>query len=43
MKRNSFFRLLARLRVGRKLLLIYLLDLMVHIISTRFARYARSA
>jgi diguanylate cyclase (GGDEF)-like protein/PAS domain S-box-containing protein len=27
MKRNLFFRLLARLRVGRKLLLIYLLDL----------------
>ncbi|MGQ7935341.1 EAL domain-containing protein [Paraburkholderia sp. D1E] len=27
MKRNPFFRLLARLRVGRKLLLIYLLDL----------------
>ncbi|SAI70274.1 signalling protein [Bordetella ansorpii] len=27
MKRNFFFRLLARLRVGRKLLLIYLLDL----------------
>jgi len=27
MKRNVFFRLLARLRVGRKLLLIYLLDL----------------
>jgi diguanylate cyclase (GGDEF)-like protein/PAS domain S-box-containing protein len=27
MKRNLFFRMLARLRVGRKLLLIYLLDL----------------
>jgi diguanylate cyclase (GGDEF)-like protein/PAS domain S-box-containing protein len=27
MKQNLFFRLLARLRVGRKLLLIYLLDL----------------
>src|ERR1700743_2967645 len=27
MNRNLFFRLLARLRVGRKLLLIYLLDL----------------
>ncbi|PXW24855.1 EAL domain-containing protein [Paraburkholderia caballeronis] len=27
MRRNLFFRLLARLRVGRKLLLIYLLDL----------------
>ncbi|HEY3597621.1 MAG TPA: sensor domain-containing diguanylate cyclase, partial [Paraburkholderia sp.] len=27
MKRNPLFRLLARLRVGRKLLLIYLLDL----------------
>jgi hypothetical protein len=27
MKNNPFFRLLARLRVGRKLLLIYLLDL----------------
>src|ERR1700744_164632 len=27
MKHNLFFRLLARLRVGRKLLLIYLLDL----------------
>ncbi|WP_250527185.1 EAL domain-containing protein [Caballeronia sp. GAWG2-1] len=27
MKRNPFFRLLARLRVGHKLLLIYLLDL----------------
>lgn len=27
MKRNLFFRFLARLRVGRKLLLIYLLDL----------------
>ena len=27
MKRNLFFQLLSRLRVGRKLLLIYLLDL----------------
>ncbi|MDN7177053.1 hypothetical protein M0D69_03285 [Caballeronia sp. SEWSISQ10-4 2] len=27
MKRTLFFRLLARLQVGRKLLLIYLLDL----------------
>ncbi len=27
MKRNLFFRFLGRLRVGRKLLLIYLLDL----------------
>jgi hypothetical protein len=27
MKRNLFFRFLARLRIGRKLLLIYLLDL----------------